>query len=396
LPPRAQDRLEGPPDLPGDVPRRSRLGTGHDSWTGALHRRVPAHGVPPEARGGPSGAHHRHAHPRLPACAALRRGGRHPGQAGPHHHPGPSAPPCGPGPRIRRHRRSGPPRDLVAPGVGDLPRAPGGGSGATGNLAGRHRAQGAAPDGRRTRTITDRTTAPTEGRGEMDQSHSERPAEHRHLPVLLETSVRLLAPALQEPGAIHVDATLGMGGHASAVLRAAPHARLVGIDRDPQALELARERLHRDGVGERATLVHATYDRIPEVLEDLGLPGAHAVMMDLGLSSFQIDTPDRGFSYAVDAPLDMRMDPSSDGPTAADLLRELPEAELARILRDLGDERFAKRIARRLVAQRQQAPLTRSGELVELLEQSIPAASRTSGGHPAKRTFQALRIAVNE
>ena len=230
----------------------------------------------------------------------------------------------------------------------------------------------------------------------MDQPHSERPAEHRHRPVLLEASVQLLAPALQEPGAIHVDATLGMGGHASAVLRAAPHARLVGIDRDPQALELARERLHRDGVGERATLVHATYDRIPEVLEDLGLPGAHGVMMDLGLSSFQIDTADRGFSYAVDAPLDMRMDPSSDGPTAADLLRDLPEAELARILRDLGDERFAKRIARRLVAQRQDAPLTRSGELVALLEQSIPAASRASGGHPAKRTFQALRIAVNE
>src|SRR5699024_6022175 len=122
-----------------------------------------------------------------------------------------------------------------------------------------------------------------QGRGDMDPTHSARPAEQRHLPVLLQTSVELLAPALQEPGAIHVDATLGMGGHASAVLRAAPRARLVGIDRDPQALELARERLDRDGVGERATLVHATYDRIPEVLDDLDLPGAHAVMMDLGL-----------------------------------------------------------------------------------------------------------------
>src|SRR5699024_6546976 len=302
---------------------------------------------------------------------------------------------------------------------------PGGGSGTTGNLAGRHRAQGAAPygpqdphhhrphdstdrgegrDGPVAQRATRRAPAPARPPGDLGAAprpraagargdprrrhprhgrarlrrppgrtprapggHRPRPAEHRHLPVLLETWVRPLAPALQEPGAIHVDATRGMGGHASAVLRAAPHARLVGIDRDPQALELARERLHRDGVGERATLVHATYDRIPEVLEDLGLPGAHAVMMDLGLSSSQIDTPDRGFSYAVDAPLDMRMDPSSDGPTAADLLRELPEAELARILRDLGDERFAKRIARRLVAQRQQAPLTRSGELVELL-----------------------------
>ncbi|ATG55325.1 16S rRNA (cytosine(1402)-N(4))-methyltransferase [Brachybacterium ginsengisoli] len=230
----------------------------------------------------------------------------------------------------------------------------------------------------------------------MDETQSGRPAEDRHVPVLLNTSVELLVPALQQPGAVHIDATLGMGGHAAAVLRAAPAAHLVGIDRDPQALALARERLDRDGVGERATLVHATYDQIPEVLEDLGLPGAHGVMMDLGLSSFQIDTADRGFSYAVDAPLDMRMDPSSDGPTAADLLRDLPEAELARILRDLGDERFAKRIARRLVEQRETAPLTRSGELVQLLERAIPAASKASGGHPAKRTFQALRIAVNE
>ena len=230
----------------------------------------------------------------------------------------------------------------------------------------------------------------------MEQNQSGRPAEERHVPVLLDASVQLLAPALQQPDAVHVDATLGMGGHASAVLRAAPQARLVGIDRDPQALALARERLDRDGVGDRATLVHATYDRIPEVLEDLGLPGAHGVMMDLGLSSFQIDTADRGFSYAVDAPLDMRMDPSSDGPTAADLLRDLSEQAIARILRDLGDERFAKRIARRIVERRQETPLTRSGELVELLEHAIPAASKASGGHPAKRTFQALRIAVNE
>ena len=230
----------------------------------------------------------------------------------------------------------------------------------------------------------------------MEPTHDDRPAEKRHVPVLLDTSVELLAPALQEPGSIHVDATLGMGGHAAAVLQAAPHAHLVGIDRDPQALELARERLDRAGVGERATLVHATYDEIPEVLAELGLPGAHGVMMDLGLSSFQIDTADRGFSYAVDAPLDMRMDTSSDGPPAADLLRDLPEAEIARLLRDLGDERFAKRIARRIVEQRESAPLTRSGELVELLERAIPAASKASGGHPAKRTFQALRIAVNE
>src|SRR5699024_1359352 len=139
-----------------------------------------------------------------------------------------------------------------------------------------------------------------------------------------------------------------------------------------------------------------TYDPIPEVLEDLALPGAHGVMMDLGLSSFQIDTADRGFSSAVDAPLDMRMDPSSDGPTAADLLRDLPEAQLARLLRDLGDERFARRIARRIVEQRAAAPLQRSRQLVALVDQAVPAASKAGGGHSAKRTFQALRIAVNE
>ncbi|WP_193104236.1 16S rRNA (cytosine(1402)-N(4))-methyltransferase RsmH [Brachybacterium sp. FME24] len=230
----------------------------------------------------------------------------------------------------------------------------------------------------------------------MDEMQSDLPAQNRHVPVLLATSVELLAPALQQPGAIYVDATLGMAGHAAAVLHAAPQARLIGIDRDPQALDLARRRLEQEGVADRATLVHATYDQIADVLEDRDLPGAHGVMMDLGLSSFQIDTTERGFSYSVDAPLDMRMDTASDGPTAADLLQQLPEAEIARILHDLGDERFARRIARRIVEQRASAPITRSGELVELLDRAIPAASKASGGHPAKRTFQALRIAVNE
>ncbi|HJB12025.1 MAG TPA: 16S rRNA (cytosine(1402)-N(4))-methyltransferase RsmH [Candidatus Brachybacterium merdavium] len=229
----------------------------------------------------------------------------------------------------------------------------------------------------------------------MDSSQH-TPVEQRHLPVLLDTSVELLTPALRRPGAVHIDATLGMGGHATAVLDAAPEARLVGIDRDAEALALARERIGRAGHAERATLVHATYDELPEVLEELGLDGADAVMMDLGLSSFQIDTAERGFSYTVDAPLDMRMDTASDGPTAADLLRDLPEQELARVLHELGDERFSRRIARRIVEQRESSPITRSGELVQLLDRAIPAASRASGGHPAKRTFQALRIAVNE
>lgn len=219
--------------------------------------------------------------------------------------------------------------------------------------------------------------------------------EDRHLSVLQQESVDLLAPALSQPGSLYLDGTLGMGGHAHAVLTACPHAHLIGIDRDAAALELARERLTRAGFTDRITLVHSTYDQIPSILEDLGHASVNAIMLDLGLSSFQIDTPDRGFSYREDAPLDMRMDPDSDGPTAADLLRDLPEKELARILRVYGDERFAPRIARRIVQQRASKPLTRSAELVDLLDSAIPAASKASGGHPAKRTFQALRIAVN-
>ena len=229
-----------------------------------------------------------------------------------------------------------------------------------------------------------------------ESSHELPPADQRHVPVLLQESVDLLTPALQHDGAIYVDATLGMAGHATAVLDTAPQASLIGIDRDAAALGLARQRLCDAGHAERITLVHATYDEIPAVLAELGLPGADAVMMDLGLSSFQIDTPGRGFSYSVDAPLDMRMDPDSDGPTAADLLRDLDEDEISRLLFELGDERFAHRIAQRIVQQRQEAPLTRSGELVALLDRAIPARSKASGGHPAKRTFQALRIAVNE
>ncbi|MCL6422054.1 16S rRNA (cytosine(1402)-N(4))-methyltransferase RsmH [Brachybacterium sp. JHP9] len=222
------------------------------------------------------------------------------------------------------------------------------------------------------------------------------PAADRHVPVMLRECVELLRPALERPGAIYVDATLGMAGHACAVLEAAPHARLVGIDRDAAALALARTRLEQAGFGDRIDLVHTTYDRIPEALAGLGLDRADAIMMDLGLSSFQIDTPDRGFSYAWDAPLDMRMDPDSGGPTAADLLRDLSQDEIADMLRHYGDERFAGRIARLIVEQRASAPLERSGELVELLDRAIPAASKASGGHPAKRSFQALRIAVND
>jgi 16S rRNA (cytosine1402-N4)-methyltransferase len=221
---------------------------------------------------------------------------------------------------------------------------------------------------------------------------SQDSARERHVPVLLERCVALLAPALDEPGAVLVDATLGMGGHSEALLRACPRARLVGIDRDPQALELAGRRLAP--FGERVTLVHAVYDRLPEVLADLGLRDVHGVLLDLGVSSLQLDETGRGFSYSQDAPLDMRMDPSG-GATAADVLNTYSVRELTRVLREYGEERFAGRIAAAVVRERERAPFERSARLVEPVRDNVPAATRRTGGNPAKRTFQALRIEVN-
>lgn len=219
-------------------------------------------------------------------------------------------------------------------------------------------------------------------------------AAELHRPVLAARCLELLAPALAEPGSVLVDATLGMGGHAELVLSACPQARVIGIDRDQQALALASARLA--GFGARFTSVHATYDRIGEVVEQaLGAAArVQAVLLDLGVSSLQLDDPERGFAYAQDAPLDMRMDQSA-GPTAADLLATASEPELRRILRDYGEERFAGRIAAAVVRRRATEPVRRSGDLVELVRESIPAAARRTGGNPAKRTFQALRIAVN-
>jgi len=220
-----------------------------------------------------------------------------------------------------------------------------------------------------------------------------RETADRHTPVMLARCLELLAPVLETPGAVLVDATLGMGGHSEGVLRAFPHARVVGLDRDPQALELAGKRLAP--FGDRFTPVHAIYDEIGDVVRDrLGLGEVQAVLMDLGVSSLQLDDVDRGFSYAHDAPLDMRMDRST-GQTAADVVNTYDERELVRILREYGEERFAQRIARNIVAFRDRTPLTRTGELVQIVRASIPAATRKTGGHPGKRTFQALRIEVN-
>ncbi|GAA4806014.1 16S rRNA (cytosine(1402)-N(4))-methyltransferase RsmH [Nocardioides caeni] len=215
----------------------------------------------------------------------------------------------------------------------------------------------------------------------------------RHVPVLLDRVVALLEPALDHPDAVLVDATLGLGGHSEAVLTRCPLARVVGVDRDPQALAMSRERLAP--FGDRFTGVHAVYDEIPDVLADLGLPEVAAVLFDLGVSSMQLDLPERGFAYAVDAPLDMRMD-GSTGPTAADVLNTYSAAELARILKQYGEERMARRIADAVVRERAKEPFTSSGRLVELLYDVIPAPARRTGGHPAKRTFQALRMEVND
>jgi 16S rRNA (cytosine1402-N4)-methyltransferase len=217
-------------------------------------------------------------------------------------------------------------------------------------------------------------------------------ARSRHVPVLRERSVALLAPALVEPGSVVVDATLGMGGHSEALLTSCPHASLVGIDRDPHALDLAGRRLAP--FGQRVRLVHAVYDAVPEVLADLGIPAVQGVLFDLGVSSLQLDETDRGFAYAVDAPLDMRMDPGT-AVTAADVVNTYDADRLTRILRDYGEERFAARIARAIVRERSREPFTTSARLVDLVRSNVPAATRRVGGNPAKRTFQALRIEVN-
>jgi 16S rRNA (cytosine1402-N4)-methyltransferase len=214
-----------------------------------------------------------------------------------------------------------------------------------------------------------------------------------HVPVLLDRVVALVAPPLQQPGSVLVDATLGLGGHTEAVLTRCPEAHVIGVDRDTHALDLAGRRL--EPFAGRTTLVHAVYDEIPEVLAELGHDHVDGVLFDLGVSSMQLDVRERGFAYAEDAPLDMRMN-DTEGQTAADVLNTYPVEELARILKWYGEERFARRIAESIVRERDREPFTRSARLVELIRDAIPAPARRTGGHPAKRTFQALRIEVND
>lgn len=215
----------------------------------------------------------------------------------------------------------------------------------------------------------------------------------RHVPVLLDRCLELLSPAVSGDDAVLVDMTLGLGGHAEAFLRQFPRLRLVGLDRDEQALALATARLAP--FADRFTPVRAVYDDVLSVVERVVGRPVQGVLADLGVSSMQLDEPERGFSYAQDAPLDMRMDPTSPL-TAAEVLNTYAEADLVRILRGYGEERFAGRIASAVVAARRSAPLTRTGELVSIVRSAVPAAARTTGGNPAKRTFQAIRIEVND
>jgi 16S rRNA (cytosine1402-N4)-methyltransferase len=224
---------------------------------------------------------------------------------------------------------------------------------------------------------------------------STEPVPPVHVPVLLDRVTELLGPACAGDGAVLVDATLGLAGHSVTLLAAHPGLRLVGLDRDPEARAEAGRRLAAAGVADRATVVPAVFDELPHVLDRLGLAEVQAVLFDLGVSSLQLDRAERGFSYAADAPLDMRMDPSAPR-TAADVVNTYPARELARVLRVYGEERFAARIAAAIERERAREPFTGTGRLAELVRAAIPAATRRTGGHPAKRTFQALRIEVND
>jgi len=225
----------------------------------------------------------------------------------------------------------------------------------------------------------------------------------RHIPVMLDRIVELLTPACSEQYSerpIIVDGTLGLGGHSEAILQRIPNACVIGLDRDTQALALATDRLAP--FGDRFLGIHTEYHHIADVIaasehplcqqaQRLGINGA---LYDLGVSSMQLDDDERGFSYSRNAPLDMRMD-ATTGITAADILNTYDAHDLAYVLRAYGDEKFASRIANAIVKERASTPFCESQQLVDLLYRVIPAGARRTGGHPAKRTFQALRVEVN-
>ena len=213
-----------------------------------------------------------------------------------------------------------------------------------------------------------------------------------HVPVMLTECLEIFAPVASKPGAIILDGTLGMGGHTEALLEEFPSLRVIGVDRDPEALAIARARLERFHT--RVTLVAAVYDAVPEVLAELGLESVDGILYDLGVSSLQLDRAERGFAYAQDAPLDMRMN-QSEGVTAAEILATYSEGNLRRIFEQYGEEQLAGRYARAILAARESQPITHSTQLVRILSDATPAALRDQR-HPAKKVFQALRIEVNE
>ena len=215
-----------------------------------------------------------------------------------------------------------------------------------------------------------------------------------HTSVMLERCITLLAPAIEKSSSpVVVDATLGLGGHSFALLEKFPQLRIVGLDRDESAISIAHERLAP--FDKRITIIHAVYDEMPTVLDGLGLKYVDGILFDLGVSSLQLDRAERGFSYAQNAPLDMRMD-QSRGMTAHEILSTYSRNDLIRVIREFGEEKFAARIVDNIIEARQKDELRTTTDLAELIKRSIPAPARRVGGNPAKRTFQALRIEVNQ
>lgn len=243
----------------------------------------------------------------------------------------------------------------------------------------------------RSRWRTEIHTQTKRGREKVD-AVSNSVTEPKHVPVMLDRCIALLAPAISRPNAVVIDATLGLAGHSLAMLEQFPNLKLIGIDRDQKALEISRSRLSKYET--RITLVHAVYDEISQVLADLGIDSVDGVLFDLGVSSMQLDLAERGFSYNQDAELDMRMNPE-DSLTASVILNSYSHGELARIISHFGEEKFAGRVASAIVKARETAPIKTTVQLVEIVKGAIPAAARRTGGNPAKRTFQALRIEVN-
>ena len=236
-----------------------------------------------------------------------------------------------------------------------------------------------------------RATSPTSpSRSRISASSSPLTTEYRHTPVLLAEVLQYLS--LHDRSTI-VDCTLGGAGHSRAILEQAPDTVLIGIDQDDAALDAARDALR---LGQQVALYKGNFGDLDRILTEAGIVGADGFLFDLGVSSPQLDRAERGFSFHADAPLDMRMDPAAGGISAADVVNTYDEAELTRVLREYGDERWASRIAAFITAARGRRPITTTGQLVDLVKDAVPAAARRVGGHPARRTFQALRIEVND